>query len=135
MGRVVIRRGEWVPGSAMEVMPGVRDWKVIYPETGFDVKTLVMGVVEVEPGSHTPLHRHNCEEVYFILQGRGIVEVGGDRFEVSQGDAVYIRENVPHRIFNVGSEKLVYIAVAGVMLVPLLPRWPTDSPYEILEKP
>jgi len=132
--RIVIRKNEWLPGSAMEIKKGVKDWKVIYPETGFPVKTLVLGVVEVEPGNSTPLHKHNCEEVYFILSGRGIVEVGNEKFEVSEGDSVYIKENTPHKVHNIGNTKLSYVAVAGIMLIPLLPKWPTDSPYEILEK-
>jgi len=36
-------------------------------------------------------------------------------------------------VVNTGSETLRYVAVGGVMLVPLLPEWPTPSPYEILE--
>ncbi len=130
--RVVIRREEYVSGAPME-RPGVRDWKLIYPEQGFDVKTLCLGLVEVEPGHSTPLHRHRCEEVYYIVQGSGVVEVEGERHEISAGDAVYIPVNARHRVINTGRETLRYVAVGGVMLVPLLPEWPTPSPYEILE--
>ena len=134
MERVVIKREEWKPGSAMEVKKGVRDWKVIYPETGFPVKSLVLGVVEVEPKNSTPLHKHNCEEVYCILEGEGLLEIGDKRYNVMPGDAVYIKENMPHRIINTGNSVLKYVAVAGIMFVPLLPAWPTQSPYEILEE-
>jgi len=134
MGRVVIRKEEFLPGAPMESKRGVRDWKIIYPETGFENKTLVLGLVEVDPGHRTPLHRHNCEEVYYILEGEGEVEVEGERYKVRAGDAVYIKENLKHRIFNTHPEKtLRYIAVGGIMLVGLLPKWPTPSPYEILE--
>ena len=47
------------------------DLKLIYPETGFDVMTLCLGVVEIDPGHHTPLHRHRCEEVYYVVSGAG----------------------------------------------------------------
>jgi hypothetical protein len=53
--RVVIKPSEFLSGAPMERMPGVRDWKVIYPETGFPTKTLIMGIVEIDPGAHTPL--------------------------------------------------------------------------------
>jgi mannose-6-phosphate isomerase-like protein (cupin superfamily) len=135
MAKVVIKRNEWISGSAMEVKKGIRDWKVIYPETGFPVKTLVLGVVEVEPNNSTPLHKHNCEEVYYILEGHGVLEISNEKYEVGPGDAVYIKENTPHRIINNGKNVLRYVAVAGIMLVPLLPKWPTESPYEILENP
>ena len=131
--RVVIRRDEYTSGAPMERVEGVRDWKLIYPENGFPTKTLVMGLVEVEPGRSTPLHRHNCEEVYYILDGVGELEVEGERYRVEAGDSVYIREGARHRIFNIGDKTLRYIAVGGIMFVPLLPKWPTESPYEILE--
>lgn len=131
--RVVIKPSEFQGGAPMERMPGVRDWKVIYPETGFPTKTLVMGIVEIAPGAHTPLHRHNCEEVYYVLQGRGYVESEGERYEFETGDAIYNRENTAHRVFNTGTEPVRLCVVAGIMLMSLLPEWPTPSPYEILE--
>ncbi|AAY80580.1 cupin domain-containing protein [Sulfolobus acidocaldarius] len=130
--KVVIRRDQWKPGSAMEIKRGVKDWKVIYPETGFPVKSLVLGVVEVEPNNSTPLHKHNCEEVYYVLDGEGVVEINGVKYEIKANDSVYIKENTPHRVFNTGKTTLRYVAVAGIMFVPLLPNWPTESPYEFV---
>lgn len=133
MRKVVVKRSEFLPGAPMEARAGVKDWKLIYPETGVKTKSLVMGIVEVPPGQHTPLHRHNCEEVYYILQGRGAIESAGERFAFEAGDAVYNPENTPHRVFNTGEEILKLLVVGGIMFVGLLPEWPTKSPYELLE--
>ena len=132
--KVVVRQAEFLPGAPMESRPGVRDWKCIYPETGVDTRTLIMGIVEIPPGQHTPLHRHNCEEVYYALRGRGELEAEGERFLFEAGDAVFNKENTAHRVFNTHpTETLRLLVVAGIMLVGLLPRWPTPTPYEILE--
>jgi hypothetical protein len=40
----------------MEARPGVRDIKVIYPETGMPAKTLCVGIVEIEPDTHSLRH-------------------------------------------------------------------------------
>ena len=73
--RVVIRPKEVLEGAPMQqASGGVRDLKLIYPEIGFDAKTLCLGVVEIDPGHHSPLHRHNCEEVYYVIQGSGELE-------------------------------------------------------------
>lgn len=133
MGKVVVRRCEFLPGAPMEARPGVRDWKVIYPETGVDTRTLIMGLVEIPPGEHSPLHRHNCEEGYYVLQGRGYIVSDGVRYDFEQGDAVYNPPNSAHSVYNTGSETVRLLVVAGIMYVGLLPRWPTPSPYEILE--
>ncbi len=111
----------------------VRDLKLIYPETGFDAMTLCLGVVEIEPYHHSPLHKHRCEEVYYVVQGTGELESAGQRYPLRPGSAVLNRPGVPHRVYNTGSETMRLVVVAGIMLVPLLPNWPTPSPYEILE--
>jgi quercetin dioxygenase-like cupin family protein len=132
--RVVIDPTQYLDGSAMQRADGaVRDLKLIYPETGFDALSLCLGVVEIDPGHHTPLHRHRCEEVYYVVSGRGELESGSRRHAIGPGSAVLNRARVPHRVFNTGSEVLKLVVVAGIMFVPLLPRWPTPSPYEILE--
>ncbi|HID86306.1 MAG TPA: cupin domain-containing protein, partial [Anaerolineae bacterium] len=43
--KVVVKRAEFVPGAP-------KDWTLIYPETDTETKTLIMGIVEVEPGQH-----------------------------------------------------------------------------------
>ncbi len=132
--RVVIDPTQYLDGSVMQQADGsVRDLKLIYPETGFDAMSLCLGVVEIDPGHHTPLHRHRCEEVYYVVSGAGELESGGSRHPIGPGCAVLNRPGVLHRVFNTGSEVLKLVAVAGIMLVPLLPRWPTASPYEVLE--
>lgn len=132
--RVVISPADFGSGAPMEVgRRGVRDRKLIYPELGFDAATLCLGVVEIDPGQHSPLHRHNCEELYYVIDGTGEVEQEGERFPIHTGDAVLNRVNIDHRVFNTGDVTLRLAVVGGIMLVPLLPTWPTDSPYEILE--
>src|SRR3954453_22765906 len=105
--RVVIRPGERLDGSAMQQADGgVRDLKLIYPETGFDAMTLCLGVVEIDPGHHSPLHRHRCEEAYYVVRGSGELESGGRRHALSAGCAVLNRPGVMHRVFNTGAEPL-----------------------------
>jgi mannose-6-phosphate isomerase-like protein (cupin superfamily) len=132
--RVVIAPAERLDGSAMQQSSGaVRDLKLIYPETGFDAMTLCLGVVEIDPGHHSPLHRHRCEEVYYVVRGSGELESDGQRYPLAPGCAVLNRPDVVHRVHNTGTETLQLVVVAGIMLVPLLPRWPTPSPYEVFE--
>lgn len=132
--RVVLSPKDFLQGAPMEVgQTGVRDLKLIYPETGFDATTLCLGLVEIDPGHHSPMHRHNCEELYYVVEGDGKVEQDGEFFPIAKGDAVLNRPNVEHRVYNTGTEVLKLAVVGGIMFVPLLPEWPTASPYEILE--
>jgi quercetin dioxygenase-like cupin family protein len=131
--KVVLKAAEALGGAPMQRNPGVRDRKLIYPETGFPTRSLIMGIVEVEPGCRAPAHRHNCEEVYYVLQGRGEVVCDGVPHAFQNGDAVYNAPNSVHTVRNTGTETLRLLVVGGIMFVGLVPRWPTESPYEILD--
>ena len=132
--RVVISPEHFGAGAPMEVgRSGVRDLKVIYPETGFEARTLCFGIVEVDPGHHSPLHQHNCEELYYVLQGEGEIEYDGERFPIKAGDSTLQHPEKPHRVFNNGTETIRLVVVAGIMLVPLLASWPTPTPYTVHE--
>ena len=43
-------------------------------------------------------HHKQTEEIYFILDGRGEIEVDGDRREVGPGDAILLPPGVSHVI-------------------------------------
>ena len=132
--RVVIYPREVLDGSPMQqVDRSVRDLKLIYPETGFDAMTLCLGIVEIEPGHHSPLHRHRCEEVYYVVRGTGEIESDGKRYPIQPGCAVFNRPETIHRVYNTGEETMQLVVVAGIMLIPLWPQWPTPSPYEVFE--
>ncbi len=61
----------------------------------------------VAPGEATALHRHRqSEELYHILAGRGLMQLGDERFEVAAGDTVCIPAGVVHCIANVGDTEL-----------------------------
>jgi len=50
-------------------------------------------------GGATQWHYHRAsEEIYFILEGRGIMELDGDKREIGPGDAVLIPANLWHQI-------------------------------------
>ncbi len=53
------------------------------------------------PGAIHRKHRHdNCEELYYIIKGRGIAGAGPDRAEVRGGHVHYIPKGVEHFLCN-----------------------------------
>ena len=64
------------------------------------------------PGFGPPLHKHREAEIFYVLQGRYLFEVDGNRFEATAGDTVVANANVPHRFVNIHgtpSKQLVMI--------------------------
>lgn len=68
-------------------------------------------------------HYHKeCTEVYYILEGKGNMELNGDTIAVQPGMVIYIEPNTKHRLW---SEKGVRTIVLGI------PAWnPEDEYYD-----
>ena len=53
------------------------------------------------PGAVHKKHRHdNCEEIYYIISGHGLVGAGSDRAEVRAGHFHFIPKGVEHWAYN-----------------------------------
>lgn len=58
----------------------------------------------IEPGIATQLHMHrHSEELYYIVEGQGVMTMGREAFSVAAGDTVCIPPATPHAISNSGS--------------------------------
>ena len=66
----------------------------------------------VEPQQETQLHRlKSTIERYVILSGQGIATIGDETYPVKTNDVIIIQENMPQKIFNSGSEDLVFLVI------------------------
>lgn len=61
----------------------------------------------IKPEQTTVLHRHiKSEELYFILQGEGKMQLEDKIFMVSEGDTICIPPGTNHCIENIGKKNL-----------------------------
>ena len=94
-----------------------------------DAAHLTTSVVEVGPGGHQRIHRHPPEQVYYVLDGSGLMTVGDETERVGPGDCVFIPSDTPHGLRNDGPGNLRYFSAAA----PAFPReelarlWPLPS--------
>lgn len=74
------------------------------PEFSFRVFT-------IEPGGHTPYHRHPFEHLNYVIDSKGaIVNESGEEREVKRGDFVLVLPNEKHQYKNKSaSEGMVMI--------------------------
>lgn len=94
-----------------------------------DDPTLSIARARVEPGITTRWHRlAGIAERYYILSGRGYVEIGGlPPQDVESGDTVLIPPMCRQRISNIGAEDLVFLAICS-------PRFVIDAYEDIDDK-
>ena len=60
-------------------------------------------------GKSTRGHSHDHSEVYYFLSGQGKMEIGPQSFEVGESLPVYIPGGSFHRVFNTGTDNLIFL--------------------------
>ncbi|MBI3651203.1 MAG: cupin domain-containing protein [Acidobacteria bacterium] len=66
------------------------------------------------PGCAVTPHRHQAiEEIYYIIEGQGVMTVGNEQQEVRAGDAIYVPRLHRHTLENTGSAPLKLLLVCG----------------------
>lgn len=61
-------------------------------------------------GASTQRHYHRqCEEIYFLLEGAGEMEIDGERARVASGDAILIPPGAWHQITADSAEPLRFL--------------------------
>lgn len=68
----------------------------------------------VPPGSTTPVHVHDTEEIFLVLRGQGKLMVGDQVIEFEAPATVIAPAGVPHQLMNTGDIPTDQIVVVGV---------------------
>ena len=79
----------------------------------------------VRPGKTTLSHRLKTSEVYYIMEGKGIMYIDEECAEVGPGMAIYIPPGAKQNIHNPGDRDLIFICMVD-------PAWKEED-EEVLE--
>jgi len=86
---------------------GDLSWNTLFSSSKTPTNSLSAGVAVCPPKSgHLCAHRHEQAEVYYVVEGQGIVTIDGKESEVRKGTAVFIPSNAEHGIKNTGDGDL-----------------------------
>ena len=89
-------------------------------------------VVELDPGSVVPEHRHENEQLGVVLSGAVSMRIGDETREITAGDTYVIRPDLPHEA-RAGAEGAIVLDVFAPARedwksldreAPRPPRWP-----------
>ena len=83
---------------------GSGGYEVVHRSPGLEIGVYVL--VAPEPDTQQP---HSDDEVYVVLEGRGTLEVEGQVFPVSEGDALFVEAGADHRF--TGYESLSVLVI------------------------
>ena len=69
-------------------------------------------VFTVEPGGHTPLHKHAFEHLNYIIEGNGTIVAGDKEHKIQKGDFALILPGETHQYRNSSASKPLLIICA-----------------------
>jgi quercetin dioxygenase-like cupin family protein len=108
-------------------LPGVEHITLAGSENG--LSSLSIWKQSIAPGSATPPHRHDCEEVVLIAEGCGELHLDGQVHRFGPDTTLVIPRNAPHQIINVGDETIELVGVFAVSPVEVF--FPDGQPVEL----
>ena len=77
------------------VNSNVLDVKISGSDTDGDLA--IFEQTSLSQGKGTPMHiHHNQDEIFIVLEGSYLFEVGGERFQLAKGDSIFLPRKVAH---------------------------------------
>ena len=86
---------------------------LVMPETAGS-KQLDYRISMYQPMAYVKVHQHKVQEqVYHVLAGEGLMEIGGEKHVVRMHDYIFLPPGVDHSISNTGLVDLVFLVVTS----------------------
>jgi len=96
-----------VPREHGELADGAGlSWRTLLSADRTPTRGLAAGTCEIQPGGELKLHRHPTLEVYYFLEGEGVVRLKDRQISVRAGSTLSIPADAPHGIRNTGASTL-----------------------------
>lgn len=97
--------------SEIQGIEGTKIRQIFHPHNTFNGIRYSITHFALDEGKKSQLHKMKTSEIYYILEGKGILHVDDDKYEVSQDDAVYISPMSKQFIENTGKGKLKFLCI------------------------
>ncbi len=76
----------------------------------FETERMFCDVYCFEPGQEQTPHKHQgADKIYYVLEGKGLVQVGAERRELLPGMAAHATSGEEHAVENPGPDRLVML--------------------------
>ena len=76
----------------------------------FETERMFCDVYCFEPGQEQTPHKHQgADKIYYVLEGKGLVQIGAERRELVPGMATHAGSGEEHAVQNPGPDRLVVL--------------------------
>jgi mannose-6-phosphate isomerase-like protein (cupin superfamily) len=93
-----------VVGVQQRLAAGTGGYEIVHRSPGLEIGVYVL--VAPEPDRQSP---HEDDEIYVVLEGRGVLTVENEQIPVEQGKAVFVPAGAEHRFTGYEGLSLIVI--------------------------
>jgi quercetin dioxygenase-like cupin family protein len=69
--------------------------------------------ITIPPHETNLIHNHpKDEQVYILIEGGGIVQVGDEKTDAREGDVIVLPVNIPHAFYNTSDSQCIILNVS-----------------------
>lgn len=77
-----------------------------------ETPTMAVGIINLKKDQKDTQHPHTSDEIYYVISGKGTIEIDGIKNEVNAGKIIYIPKKIHHSFDAISNELIVlYILV------------------------
>ncbi len=110
---LVLGAGEGRPERWVDESRGDVAFHTLFSRERTSTAVMTNGVGELAPGASFHVHRHTPPEVYYLLEGEGVITLDDHEHPVATGSSVFIPSRVWHGLRNTGTGLLRFYYVLG----------------------
>ena len=99
--------------------------QIFHPHNTLNGIRFSISYFSIEPGKKSLLHKMKSSEIYYILNGEGLLHLDDEPIKVYKDQAIYIPPNSKQFIENLGKNSLSFLCIVD-------PAWRKED-EEILE--
>lgn len=74
--------------------------------------SLSLGLYVLPAGSVDSQLPHAEDEVYYVVEGRGVIDVAGERREVKPGSMIFVAKHIEHRFVDIEADLSIVVFFA-----------------------
>lgn len=76
------------------------------------VPAMSAGIYQLAAGVDDPQQPHTEDELYYVVQGEGVIRVGDEDQPVAPGTLIFVAANVPHHFHSIAEALTVLVFFA-----------------------
>ena len=79
-----------------------------------NTKSIIAGIIRLHPGENDYQEPHSLDEIYYIIEGDGYIEINHQNHPIKKGAVIFIPANAQHRFIENKKVLVILYVFAGL---------------------